>query len=167
MSEVTRQHPFRAHVMVPTHFVVDQFRPVILYMEALISNADINAYREFQPEAMMARLFEAADHHLSFELGRKRGNIGFDYYVQEYAGQFARFLTPNLEFMQMASIHFANVVGYLARMLNFARNQAEEMGAIVTEVEGTSYQGWDLFTYIVTAEFDNHLYDHVQSSMAY
>jgi hypothetical protein len=167
MNEVTRQHPFRAHVMVPTSFVVDQFRPIILYMEALISNADTNAYRDFSGEAMMARLFEAADHHLSFELGRKQGNVGFDYYIQEYCGQFARFLTCNAEFMQMASIHFANVVGYLVRMLDYARTKAEEVGAVVTEVESTPYQGWDLFSYMVVAGFDNHLYDHVQSSMAY
>jgi len=167
MNPITRSEPFRAHVTVPTHFMVDQFRPIILYMEALISNADSTAYRAFDAQGMLARLFEAADYHVCFELARRGGNIGIEYYIQEYAGQFARYLLPEPEFMRMAGIHFANAVGYLARMLSLAQTTAEEMGAHVTEVEGTSHVGWDLFTYLVTAEFDNHAYDHPQTGIAY
>lgn len=163
---ITREHPFRACATVDVSFVMEQFRPIILWMEALISNADSTAYRAFDRDAMFMRLFEAADHHLAFELGRKQGNVGFDFYIQEYGGQFAKYLN-DAEFLRAGGIYFANAVGYLARCLDMARQEAENLGAVVTEVDGTPYIGMSLFTYIVTASFDNHLYDFVPGSMTY
>jgi hypothetical protein len=163
MNDIVRTAPFHAHVMVDTTFVMEQFRPIMTMMEACISNADAAMYRAFDIDGAYMRLFEAADHFLAFELGRKRGNIGFDFYIQEYFAQPAQYLMANQDFMRAGGIYFANAVGYLTRCLNLARLNAEEIGAVVVEVDSTPYNGWGLFTYIVTAHFDNHLYVDVQT----
>lgn len=164
MNETTRAAPFRAHVTVDVTFVMEQFHPIMTFMEAVISNADPAAYRVFEKEGMYQRLFEAADHYLAFELGRKQlGNIGFDFYVSEYFGQYAKHLTANTDFLRTGGIYFANACGYLVRCLDLARQRAEELGAVVTEVESTSHDGWRIFSYTVTASFANHLYDFVQT----
>jgi hypothetical protein len=147
--------------MVDTTFVMEQFKPIMLYMEALVSNADSAAYRTFDTDAMFMRLFEAANHYLCFELGRKRGNIGFDFYINEYFGEFAKYMNTNVEFLKTGGIYFANAVGYLTRCLDLARQRAEEVGAVVTDVESTPHNGWALFSYTVIGSFANHLYDFV------
>ena len=168
MNDIVRTAPFHACVMVDTTFVMSQFRPVMTMMEACISNADVAMYRMFDPDAAYMRLFEAADHWLAFELGRKRGNIGFDFYIQEYFGQYAVYLMQNAEFMRAAGIYFANAVGYLARCLLMARQGAEELGAVIVDIDSTPHEGWERFTYLVTAHFDNHLYVDVNTpSMVY
>lgn len=162
MNEPTRAAQFHAHVTVDTTFVMEQFRPIMTFMEAVISNADPAAYRTFEQEGMFQRLFEAADHYLAFELGRKQmRNVGFEFYVSEYFGQYARALTANTDFIKTGGIYFANACGYLVRCLDLARQRAEEMGAVVTEVESTSHDGWRIFSYAVIGSFANHLYDFV------
>lgn len=153
MNDTTRTAPFRAHVMVDTSFVMEQFKPIMLYMEALVSNADSSAYRTFDTDAMYLRLFEAANHYLCFELGRQQGNIGFDFYVKAYFGEYAQYMNCNAEFLKAGGIYFANAVGYLVRCLDLARRRAAEVGAVVTEVTSTPHDDWRLFTYIVTASF--------------
>ena len=168
MNDIVRTAPFRACVTVDTTFVMAQFRPIMTMMEACISNADSAMYRAFDVDGSYMRLFEAADHWLAFELGRKMGNVGFDFYIQEYFSEAAQYLMANHEFMRAGGIYFANAVGYLTRCLVLARQGAEEVGAVVVEVDSTPYNGWEIFTYIITAHFDNHLFVDVQTpSMVY
>ena len=152
----TNVKPFRVNVMVDVSPVMVEFNRILLMMEAAISQGDVNAYREFERDGAIMRLFEAADHWLEFELGRQRGNIGFDYYLNEYFAKFARFMRAP-EFLQAAGIYFSNAVGYLARCLQFAQFNIEQTGGMVAEVTCTPYQGYHLFTYLVTGYYENHL----------
>lgn len=155
---VTNHKHFNVNVMVDTVFVMEQFKPIVLMMEAAISNADTNAYRDFDADGAYMRLFEAMDHYLAFLLGRQRANIGFDYYVNEYFMAHARFLN-NPDFLRTGGVLFANAAGYLQRALLFAQSNIEQNGATVGEVHSVPYSGYALFTYLVTGYYDNHLLD--------
>lgn len=155
---VTNHKHYNVNVMVDTVFVMEQFKSIVLMMEAAISNADTNAYRDFDADGAYMRLFEAMDHYLAFLLGRQRANIGFDYYVNEYFMAHARFLNSP-EFLRAGGVLFANAAGYLQRALLFAQSNIEQNGATVGEIHSVPYQGYTLFTYLVTGYYDNHLYE--------
>lgn len=146
----------RVNVMVEVTPVVAEFKNIIMMMEALISNADIQAYRAFDAEGSMMRLFEAMDHYLAFMLGRVQTNIGFDYYVNEYFAQHARYLTSNHQFMQAAGNRFVYAASYLYSCLSLAQQRIEQVGGMVDEVEYTPHLGYTLGTYLVTGYY-NHL----------
>lgn len=156
MTANQKTTPYNVNVMVDVTFVMDQLRPIVLLMEAQISNGSSTEYSMFDRDGAFMRWFEALDHYLAFLLGNQRANIGFDYYVNEFFAGHARWL-QGMEFLRTGSIYFANAAGYLQRCLMIAQQQIETNGAMVAEVHSVPQRGYILFTYLVTGYYENHL----------
>lgn len=144
----------RINVSMNTHAITQLFNKIVLLMEAAISNVDMHAYRDFEREAAIMRWYEALEHYLTFTLSHAQGNIGFDYYVDDYFKSHARFLKSQ-EFMQTAGNIFANAAGMASQALYLACQRMEQQDAVLEEVEYTPnglQQGHFLLTGIYQTE---------------
>lgn len=156
MNALAEQY-IRINVAMNTHAITQLFSNIVTLMEAAISNADINAYRDFEREAAIMRWYEALEHYLSFTLSHTQGNIGIDYYLNDYFARHAQFLT-NPEFTQLAGSYFASAAGIASQGLYLACQQIESANAILEEVEYTPVglqQGHFLLTGIYQHDIPN------------
>lgn len=126
----------RINVAMCTLPITQIFAEIVTVMEAVISNASLDAYREFEREAAIMRWYEALEHYLTFTLSHTQGNIGVDYYINDYFMAHARFLqTP--DFLQLAGARFAQAAGMVSQALHLACQRIEEQGAVLEEIEYT------------------------------
>lgn len=144
----------RVNVSMNTLEITQIFNKIVLLMEAAISNVDMAAYRNFEREAAVMRWYEALEHYLSFTLSHTQGNIGFDYYLNDYFMVHAHLLN-NPEFIQPASTLFANAAGIASQALYLACQRMEQHDVVLEEVEYTPdglQQGHFLLTGIYQSE---------------
>lgn len=144
------ENVFSINVAMNTHEITRLFAEIATLMEAAISNGSLEAYREFEREAVIMRWYEALEHYLTYTLSHTRGNIGIDFYINDYFMNHARYLrTP--DFLQFAGANFARAVGIATQALSLACQRIEERGAVLEDVVYTPHglqQGYFLLTAI-------------------
>jgi hypothetical protein len=143
---------YNCAVMVDTSSYQNTLRKMTDVIHATALEANLVKADELDDIATMVILQECLNHYLEMVLSHTHtGNLGFDYYIQEYFTRFAPALLAKRDVVMYLGNHFAILAGQLAHHMQPALELIEFAGQQVEHIETMVVDPGKLQLYVLEA----------------
>lgn len=140
--------PIRCAVMVDVKPVQIAFTQMCDVIRGLALGAGLNP-EEVEEDSIKTLLDQCVNHYLEYILSHSQGNLGFNYYIEEYFKRFAPFILSRPDAMQFLGAQFAIITAQVANNLQPAVAALGNGGQHVEHINSHLIQPGKLSMYLV------------------